>query len=93
MGAARTTPLAPEENPAMTYRAVLIDPESQKEKPVQVLGNHYVEIRRWAAEVLKTAGADSVVNVYQTIEQHIAIIAKPKPEPDPQPEEIKETTV
>jgi hypothetical protein len=77
----------------MTYRAVLVDPWVKAGRPVQIFGNHYVEIMRWSREVLKTAGEGAVVNVYQTMEQHIAILPKPKAEPGPQPEEIKETTI
>jgi hypothetical protein len=65
------------------YRALLIDPgNTTQERPVQIFGNDRTEIDRWAANVLRQAvSLDAVVNVYQTVEQHIAIIRKPKEEP------------
>ena len=67
------------ERSAMRYRAILIDPsDTTQERPKQILGNDRQEIDRWAAEVLRSAGSSAMVNVYQMVEQQIAIIPKEK---------------
>jgi hypothetical protein len=62
------------------YRAILIDPgNTAQERPLQIFGNDLPELKNWAAKVLRTAVSPlAVVNIYQTLEQHIAMICKPK---------------
>ena len=66
----------------MKYRARLFDPgNANAERPLEIFGNSLVEIERWAGEVLRNAVApNAAVNVYQSIEQQIKILLKPKPE-------------
>jgi hypothetical protein len=62
----------------MKYRAKLLEPNTEREKPLQVFGDGYQEISRWAELVLETAPPDSVVCIYETVEQQIALIPKPR---------------
>jgi len=65
----------------MKFRAVLVDSDSTRERPVVIYSNSFEETKRWANEVLKLSTDEkAAVNVFQSIEQHIAIIRKPKPE-------------
>lgn len=65
----------------MRYRAVLVDRDAKQERPVQILTNSRPSADEWAAMQLeKAASPDAAVLVYQTVEQQIAIIQKPKPE-------------
>jgi hypothetical protein len=68
------------------YRAVLIDPgNSAQERPLQIFGNDLPELKNWAVKVLRSAISPlAVVNIYQTLEQHIAMIPKAKLEDKPQ---------
>jgi hypothetical protein len=70
------TELYPPGGEDMKYRAKLIEPGSKRERPLQVLGNNYDEMSRWAGEVLKGAADGSVVNIYGMVEQQIALIPK-----------------
>ena len=73
----------------MRFRAILHDPgNANAERPVQILSNSrgstgdIIGIDEWAAKVLdKAISADAYVNVYQTIEERVAVIMKPKTEP------------
>jgi hypothetical protein len=60
----------------MKYRAVLLEPNTEREKPLQIFGHNYQEITRWAEEVLRPAADGAVVSVYETAEQQIALIPK-----------------
>ena len=68
------------------FRAILIDPGNiNQERPVQIFGNDRTEIDRWAAKVLSQAvSPDATVIIYQTVEQQVAMIRKPKEE-EPKP--------
>ena len=67
---------------SLQYRARLIDPgNTTAERPVEIFGSNRRDMDEWSAKVLASAVADNaVVNLYQMVEQHIAIIHKPKPE-------------
>jgi hypothetical protein len=64
------------------YRAILIDSgNTTQERPVQIFGNDRSIIDDWAKAVLATAvSPEAVVWVYQTVEQQVALIVKPKTE-------------
>jgi hypothetical protein len=64
--------------PGLRYRAVLKDGDETRERPLVIYGNGLAQIEQWAALVLKQAPDGAVVNVYQSIEQHIKILAKAK---------------
>lgn len=66
----------------MRYRAILNDPgNATAERPTQTYGNSRTEIDRWAQIVLNSAVApNAAVSVFETFEQQVAIIVKPKPE-------------
>jgi hypothetical protein len=67
------------------YRAILIDTgNTTQERPLQIFGNDRAIIDDWANKVLAAAiSPDAVVWVYQTIEQQVALVTKPKPETKP----------
>ena len=62
------------------FRAILVDPgNAAQERPLQIFGNDLPELKNWAAKVLRSAvSPDAVMNIYHTIEQHIAMVCKPK---------------
>lgn len=66
---------------SLQFRARLIDPgDKLAERPKEIYATTRAEIDRWAAEVLKKAVSETAaVNVYQSVEQHVALITKPKP--------------
>jgi hypothetical protein len=69
----------------LRYRAILTDPgNAAAERPVQIFSNSRVGemgVDAWAEKVLQSAvAADAFVDVYQNIEQRVAIIRKPKKE-------------
>jgi hypothetical protein len=65
----------------MKYRAVLTDSGNKTtERVVQIFGDKRGPIDEWAQDVLKHAVApDAFVEVYETSEQRIAIVPKPRP--------------
>jgi hypothetical protein len=64
------------------YRAILIDAgNTTQERPLQIFGNDRAVVDDWANKVIQSAiSPDAVVWIYQTIEQQVALIVKPKPE-------------
>jgi len=65
----------------MKFRAVLVDSDTTRERPIVIYSNSFEETKRWANEVLKVStDENAAVNVFQSIEQHVLIIRKPKPE-------------
>jgi len=65
---------------SLRYRAILIDSgDTTAKRPVQVLGNDWQEIERWANLVLEKAiAADAIVNVWETREEKIKVIPRPQ---------------
>ncbi len=62
----------------MNYRAVLHDPDTITERPIQILGSVLAEVKRWAREILvKAKSMDSKVLIYETTEQCIEVVTKP----------------
>ena len=67
----------------MIYRALLNDPGAQHERPVQVFGNSRSVIDEWTQlQLAKAIAPNAAVTIYQTVEQQIAIVLKPKKEAD-----------
>jgi hypothetical protein len=62
----------------MKYRAILLDPGAvNQERPNERFGHSLDVVNDWAVKALATAVSDdAVVNVYQMVEQQIAIIPK-----------------
>lgn len=57
-------------------RAVLTDPDSTADRPIQIVGTDRAEIDRWANDVLKAAGPAAVIKVYLTIEVIVDLLSK-----------------
>ncbi len=60
------------------YRATLEDGDTTRERPLTIYGEDLREIERWAEVVLKSALDCGAVYVFQSIEQQIKLIPKPK---------------
>jgi hypothetical protein len=69
----------------LRYRAVLEDGDATRERPLVIFGNDIAQLRRWAALVLPKAIDGAVVNIYQSVEQHVEMIPKAKAEATKQP--------
>lgn len=64
----------------MKYRAVLIDPgNTTADRPQQIYGMDYRELQSWAKLVIaKAVSPDAFVSIYETREELIQLIHKPK---------------
>ena len=67
----------------MKYRAILNDPgNSHQERPVQILSNSRPDCEAWAAAILEKAVSESAsVSIFQTVEELLVFVRKPKPKP------------
>ena len=70
----------------MKYRVTFTDPNTQMERPVQMLKNSWTEVLAWRDKMLASGGPDSFVKTYETAETLIAMNRKPS-ESKPEPEE------
>jgi hypothetical protein len=63
---------------APRYRAILHDPaDLHAERPVQIYGNDWQEIEKWAETVLaKAQSPNAVVCAFETLEQFCELFAK-----------------
>lgn len=61
----------------LRYRALLVDPGTVQERPIQIMGNDRARMDEWAAIVLKKAKSpDATVEIYETTESKVATITK-----------------
>ena len=66
----------------MKYRVTFTDPNTQMEKPVQMLTNSWPEVLAWRDKMLTSGGPDSFVKTYETAETLIAMNRKPSEKPE-----------
>ena len=64
----------------MKYRITFNDPNTQMERPVQMLTNNWSEVDKWKTDALAKGGPDSYVEIFETREEQVGFFRKPKAE-------------